>query len=123
MRTKLLAVALGVGVLAFLGTGRASAQHYAGYGNGGHDLAPHGHQTYTPFGSMSYYGNGFHDLRQHGHSVSPFGGVNSYGYTPFGPTTSYNGFPGGYGAGYGGGYGGGYASPFGYGYGGGYIPW
>lgn len=49
----------------------------------------------------------------HNHSVSPYGGVRSYSYTPFAPTKSSNGFPGGgnnyspfgSGGGYGDGYG------------------
>ena len=46
--------------------------------------------------------------RVHGHRISPHGGVRRYSPTPFGPTTSYNGFPAsGYGNGNGG-YGGGF---------------
>jgi hypothetical protein len=48
-----------------------------------------------------YFGNGVHDLVPHGHRVSPWGGVRSYSFTPLGPTQSYNGFPGYYGGHYG----------------------
>jgi len=98
MKSKLIAAALGLG-LFLAGPGRASAQYYGGYGNGGHDLAPHGHTTQTPYGNYSYYGNGQHDLSSHEHSVSPYGGVQSYSYTPFSSTQSYNGYPS-YGSGY-----------------------
>jgi hypothetical protein len=120
MRAFLLATVLGVAVLAFAAAGKAEAHGprggiYAGYGNGAHDFAPHWHQTYTPFGSVYWYGNGPHDYLPHNHTISPFSGVRSYSYTPFGPTTSYNGFPGGgyYGGGY---YGGGYGPYSGFNY-------
>ena len=121
MRTKLIAGAFGLGLFAFIGAGQVSAQHshYAGYGNGAHDLSPHWHTTQTPFGGYSYYGNGRHDLRPHDHTVSPFGGVQSYSNGPFRSTQSYNGFPGGFS------YGGGYPGGFGYGggFGQGYYGW
>ena len=63
MRNKLLGVILIVGVLAFYVTPIAFAHPPAGYGNGNHDLAPHLHQTLTPFGPVQWYGNGPHDLR------------------------------------------------------------
>lgn len=112
MRSLFLAA---VGGLTLASAGTASAHDPVGgygygggyYGNGRHDLRPHWHTTYTPFGPTQWYGNGPHDLRPHGHSVSPWGGVQSYGYTPFGPTVSYNRSPGfGFSYGYGGGYGG-----------------
>jgi hypothetical protein len=109
MRFKLIATALGLGLFAFVGTGRVSAQYYGGYGNGNHDLSPHWHTTQTPFGGYSYYGNGFHDLRPHDHTADPFNGVTSYSNGPFRSTQSYNGFPGGYG------YSSGFGTPFGYG--------
>ena len=111
MKTTLFAAALALGVFAF--SPIASAHSPGGYGNGNHDLAPHWHKTYTPFGPVRWYGNGLHDLLPHHHTVSPWGGVRSYSNTPFGPTKSYNGYGGyrghgGYGyRGYGyGGYGG-----------------
>ena len=122
MRALVLA-AFGAAALGLAAPSRASAHDPAGpgwsypgryYGNGAHDLTPHWHKTRTPFGPTYWYGNGPHDLLPHQHRVSPWGGVRSYSYTPFGPTTSYNGFPGyGYSGGYSGyrGYGG-----FGYGY-------
>src|SRR5262249_59050912 len=97
---------LGVSCIELGGAGIALAPPpgvpYQGgyYGNGPHDLAPHWHKTYTPFGPTYWYGNGPHDLMPHNHTVSPWGGVRSYSYTPFGPTKRYNGFPG-YGPSYG----------------------
>ena len=116
MRSKLFtAVALGLGALLFGAAAPTASAHPprgGSYGNGPHDLAPHLHKTYTPFGPTYWYGNGPHDLMPHNHSVGPFGGVRSYSPTPFGPTKSYNGVPGfGYGPSYGG-----------YGYGGGFYP-
>ena len=111
MRSLILAV--GAAGLTLVGATAASAHPPGGppagryYGNGQHDLQPHWHKTYTPYGPTTWYGNGQHDFQPHDHSFTPWGGVRSYGYTPFGPTKSYNGFPGGYG-GYPGGYGGGY---------------
>ena len=96
MRAFILAGIFGVAALAFAGVGTAGA-HEPGRAYGG-------------------YGNGAHDYLPHHHSVSPWGGVRSYGLTPFGPTTSYNGSP--Y---YGGGYYGGYAPYPGGSYGGGYY--
>lgn len=122
MRSKLFtAVALGLGVFLFGSAAPTASAHPPGgprgyYGNGPHDLAPHWHKTYTPFGSVYWYGNGPHDLMPHSHRVNPWGGVRSYSYTPFGPTKSYNGHPFGYG--------GGYPAPYGYGTGyGGFYPW
>lgn len=110
MRTKLPTLILGLGLLAFGAGGRASAQYYyAGYGGGLHDLYPHGHTTLTPLGPVYWYGSGLHDLSPHGHTAAPWAGVQSYNYTPFGPTVSYNGYPG-------------YVDGTGYWYGG-YQPW
>ena len=121
MSSKVFAPVLGLALFAFWSAPTASAHPpggFGGYGNGAHDLAPHWHKTYTPFGPTYWYGNGPHDLMPHNHRVGPFGGVRSYSITPFGPTKSYNGFPGfggfggysGYGSYYGGygGYGGGF---------------
>lgn len=98
MRSFLLAAVFGLAGFGFLGANKASAQYpgmYGGYyGNGAHDLMPHLHATYTPFGPRYWYGNGLHDVMPHNHTVTPWGGVRSYNYTPFGPTASYNGFPG-----------------------------
>jgi hypothetical protein len=126
MRAFILAAIFGVALLGFAGAGTAEAHppggFYAGYGNGPHDYVPHWHQTNTPFGPTYWYGNGPHDYLPHDHSVSPWGGVRSYSYTPFGPTKSYNGFP--YSSGYyGGGYYGGYTPYYGGGYYGGYTPY
>jgi hypothetical protein len=111
MRSFILAGGLALAVLAFAGANPAQAHDprgFGGYGNGRHDLSPHWHKTYTPYGPVIWYGNGPHDLMPHNHSVSPWGGVRSYHNTPFGPTKSYNGFPGysPYPGGYYGGYGG-----------------
>jgi len=112
VRSFILAGGLALAGLAFAGSSQAQAHDPVGgfgsYGNGRHDLAPRWHKTYTPYGPAVWYGNGPHDLLPHNHSVSPWGGVRSYGYTPFGPTKSYNEFPGygGYYGGYSGGYGG-----------------
>jgi hypothetical protein len=126
MRAFTLAAALGVALLGFAGAGKAEAhgpgRAYAGYGNGPHDYLPHWHRTATPFGPVYWYGNGPHDYLPHHHSVSPWGGVRSYSFTPLGPTKSYNGLPysgGYYGGLYGGNYYGGYA-PYYDGY---YRPW
>lgn len=114
MRSLLFSM-IGAAAITLAGAGTASAQPfgYRYFGNGGHDLSPHGHMTLTPYGPTYWYGNGVHDLMPHNHRVGPFGGVRSYSYTPFGPTKSYNGFPG-YG-GYGGYYGG-FGSPWGWGW-------
>jgi hypothetical protein len=87
MRSFALAAGLALTGLAFAGLGQA--------------------QAHDPPGRFRYYGNGPHDLMPHRHSVSPWGGVRSYSYTPFGLTKSYNGFPGysPYPGGYYGGYG------------------
>jgi hypothetical protein len=110
MKSFILAGGLALAGLAFAGSSQAQAHDPVGgyYGNSRHDLAPHWHKTYTPFGPTVWYGNGPHDLMPHSHSASPWGGVRSYGNSPFGPTKSYNGFPGyspfpgGYGSYYGG---------------------
>lgn len=129
MRAFIRATILGVAVLGFAGVPKADAHppgsFYGGFGNGAHDFAPHWHQTNTPFGPTAWYGNGLHDVLPHHHSISPWGGVSSYGITPYGPTTSYNGFSsyGGYYGGYApsyGGYSGGYAPSYGGYYGGGW---
>jgi hypothetical protein len=126
MRAFILAAVLGVAGLGFAGVSTAEAHgrggFYAGYGNGPHDYLPHWHRTDTAFGPAYWYGNGLHDYLPHHHSASPWGGVRSYGITPFGPTRSYNGFPyyGGYTPYYGGYYGGGFS---GGGYYGGYAPY
>ncbi|MDB5306915.1 MAG: hypothetical protein JWO38_1117 [Gemmataceae bacterium] len=135
MRSVILAAAVSIGLTMSLAT--AASAHPPGggyYGNGPHDVQPHWHKTYTPYGPVTWYGNGPHDLMPHNHTVTPWGGVRSYSYTPYGPTKSYNGFPGGYG-GYPGGFGGypGYGGYSGYGsyyggfggpvYSGGYFPW
>src|SRR5262245_33363680 len=101
MRSYLLAARIGLASLAFIFVSPVSAHPPAGggshpgglYGNGAHDLAPHWHKTHTPFGPVYWYGNGPHDLMPHNHTITPWGGVRSYSYTPFGPTKSYNGFP------------------------------
>ena len=112
MKTKIIAALLGVSLFAYASAGQASAQFFGGYGNGRHDLSPHGHTVQTPFGGYSYYGNGLHDLRPHGHTISPYSGVTSYNNGIFRSTQSYNGFPG-----YGGfgGYRGSYGNGGGYG--------
>lgn len=121
MRILVLTTAVAIAVLAAWPAGRAEAHGpgpaYAGYGNGAHDYLPHWHQANTPFGPVYWYGNGLHDYLPHHHSASPWGGVQSYGVTPFGPTRSLNGFPP-----YGGAYYGGYAFPYG-GYGPGFGGW
>jgi hypothetical protein len=45
---------------------------YGYYGNGGHDAAPHWHETTTPFGRFSWYGTGRHDFQPHEHRVTPY---------------------------------------------------
>ena len=61
------------------------------YGNGGHDLQPHLHNTQTPTGNYVWYGNGAHDLQPHEHTQSPYTGYRSYSANPFGGvTTSYH---------------------------------
>lgn len=62
---------------------------YGYYGNGGHDAAPHWHNTQTPFGSFSYYGTGRHDYRPHPHTVTPYG-ITSYSGGRFRSTQSYS---------------------------------
>ena len=125
MKSFILAGGLALAGLAFAGSGRAQAHDpprgFGGYGNGNHDLAPHWHKTYTPYGPAVWYGNGPHDLMPHNHSASPWGGVRSYSVTPFGPTKSYNGFPG-YSP-FPGGNGSPYGGYSGYGYGGGFGRW
>ena len=58
------------------------------FGNGGHDLQPHGHVTQTPYGQYSWYGNGPHDLTPHQHSRNPWS-YQGYSNTGAGPTTSF----------------------------------
>ena len=87
MRQLLLSAALVAAFVGFgaLGTAQAGpghpghhGPHYGYFGNGAHDLAPHGHKTLTPFGPTYWYGNGLHDLLPHDHRVSPWGGVRRY---------------------------------------------
>ena len=122
MKTFLCTAFLAVVATGFTAVSPSSAHPpgriYAGYGNGPHDYLPHWHRTDTAFGSVYWYGNGLHDYLPHDHTISPWDGVRSYGYTPFGPTRSYNGFP--YANGYYGSYPGGYSSPYFYG---GYSPY
>ena len=62
---------------------------YGGYyGNGGHDYAPHLHQTQTPIGSYQWYGNGVHDYVPHGHTYTPYS-YQGYSPSPWGYTQSY----------------------------------
>ncbi|HXG12451.1 MAG TPA: hypothetical protein VNK04_22025 [Gemmataceae bacterium] len=75
--------------------GRPSIRYYypgyfGGYyfGRGGHDVVPHWHQTYTPFGSFSWYGLGPHDFVPHAHTYDPFS-YRGYSYTPWSYTESY----------------------------------
>ncbi|HET6575374.1 MAG TPA: hypothetical protein VFG68_17335 [Fimbriiglobus sp.] len=121
MRSLLLSAAV-VAVLLVAAPGRADAhgppRFGRNFGNGPHDTVPHWHKTLTPFGQTYWYGNGLHDVLPHSHRVSPWGGVQGYSFTPFGPTKSYNGFP--HSSGYFGGYG--YPS-FGGGYFGYSSPW
>ncbi len=96
MRRFILAAALGIAGLGFAAGSRAEAHEpgfYGGYGVGTHDLAPHWHKTYTPYGPTYWFGNGPHDFIPHSHSYSPWGGIRSYSITPFGPTRSFNGYP------------------------------
>ena len=105
MRSLLLSTALGLAA-AGLGAPSTAQAHEPGHQHGGpiyggpgyHDLAPHWHKTRTPFGYVYWYGNGPHDYRPHAHRYTPWGGLRSYSHTPFGPTTSYHGYPphGGY---------------------------
>ena len=77
MRKFLVAAVLSLAALGFAGAGTAEA----GPGHGGHHHGPR----------YGYFGNGAHDLVPHWHQT----------VTPFGPTKSYNGFPGYYGGYYG----------------------
>jgi hypothetical protein len=61
---------------------------YQYYGNGGHDAVPHWHNTYTPFGTVTWFGSGAHDFQPHEHTVSPYGGYRGYSAGPFGITES-----------------------------------
>ena len=58
------------------------------YGNGGHDLQPHGHVTQTPYGPSTWYGTGPHDLVPHQHSRTPWS-YQGFSNTGAGPTTSF----------------------------------
>lgn len=58
------------------------------YGNGGHDMVPHWHQTTTQFGSFSWYGNGAHDYQPHAHTYSPYS-YEGHSVSPFGYTRSF----------------------------------
>jgi hypothetical protein len=96
MRAFIVAAVLGLvglGIAAGTADAHGRVRFYGGFGNGYHDVVPHWHRTDTPLGSVYWYGNGVHDYLPHHHSVSPWGGVRSYSITPFGPTTSYNGYP------------------------------
>jgi hypothetical protein len=114
MRKFLIAAVLGLAALGFAGVDSAQAhppRRHGGFGNGWHDVSPHWHRTQTPVGNYYWFGNGPHDLRPHYHSYSPWSGLRSYSYTPFGRTTSYHGYPGYYGYPYGG-----YSFRFGWGW-------
>jgi hypothetical protein len=104
MRKLFVTVALGLAAFGLLALAPSSADGhpplgYGGYGgyygNGGHDFAPHWHQTYTPYGSYSYYGIGAHDFMPHDHSFTPYS-YQGYHYTPRGYTESYYSTPYGY---------------------------
>ena len=58
------------------------------YGRGGHDVVPHWHDTYTPFGSVRWYGRGSHDFRPHAHGYTPFS-YEGLSASPWGVTRSY----------------------------------
>ena len=67
--------------------------HYGGgfgsyYGRGGHDVQPHWHDTYTPFGRYQWYGRGSHDYRPHHHTYGP-DHYEGHSYSPWGYTRSY----------------------------------
>ena len=68
--------------------GGGGGQFGSYFGNGGHDLQPHGHVTQTPFGQYSWYGNGPHDRVPHQHSQTPWS-YQGYSNTGAGPTTSF----------------------------------
>ena len=97
MKTFTLAAVLAaaLGVLALV-PGPAQAHppghHSSGYGGyyggGRHDVVPHWHRTYTPYGSYSWYGLGRHDFRPHSHSVTPYY-YRGHHYSPWGYTESY----------------------------------
>ncbi len=69
--------------------GGYSVPSYSYYGNGGHDVAPHGHTRQGLFGSSSYYGTGRHDYRPHGHVQTPYG-ITGYSNGFFNSTQSYS---------------------------------
>jgi hypothetical protein len=75
-----------------LSIGYSSGGYYPSYGYSYapryHDVRPHWHNTYTPYGSYSWYGNGPHDYVPHSHSYTPFGKVG-HSYHGWGYTESY----------------------------------
>ena len=97
MKGMILSIGFGMSALAGLGffsTEAAAHEPYYGgfrggnyYGGGGHDVVPHWHRTYTPWGVHSWYGTGGHDYRPHHHRVTPWS-YRSYSHTPWGYTES-----------------------------------
>ena len=66
MRACLFSTIAGVAALAVLAAAPAGVRAHEGYfGNGGHDVTPHWHQTQTPYGPTYWYGMGSHDFRPH----------------------------------------------------------
>jgi hypothetical protein len=100
MHKTILAAAFGLAALAWSAAPASAHEpgwrypaYYGGsyggyYGNGHHDLRPHWHNSYTPYGVYSWYGNGLHDLLPHQHTYTPWGKVGQ-NYTPWGYTESY----------------------------------
>jgi hypothetical protein len=122
MRAFLFSTLAGLAALALMAAAPAGAQaHGDYYGNGGHDVTPHWHQTLTPYGPAYWYGMGSHDFRPHRHSYG-WDGYRGYSMTPWGPTTSYHS-PSPYSSGYysPSPYSSGYDAPFSYPYT--YAPW
>ncbi len=117
MKPFVIAAVLGVAALGFVDVTSAQAQGwgppaygwggyngswggyygapaYGYYGNGGHDFAPHWHQSTTPYGTYSWYGNGPHDFQPHSHVQTPYSyqgsSVSPWGYTQsFYPNSPY----------------------------------
>jgi hypothetical protein len=113
MRTKLVLAALGIAALGVLALAPATAEAHPprfrisfgyssggyypsyGFGSGGyyaapryHDVTPHWHRSYTPYGSSSWYGNGPHDYVPHSHIYTPYGKIGQH-YHGWGYTESY----------------------------------